>query len=166
MTEKVLEPPYDALDRQIIEALLGDARARATEVARSVGAHERTVRKRIERLVEGNAIRFAAIVNPRAFGYVAGVHLILEVNPENEEKVVAGFQDMQQIAYMAYGLDDRNILLLQAHFRDNDEMREFLRHTLPAIPGIHVISSILISRTLRQHDSWSPQAEDFHERTN
>jgi len=161
MTENLSSSPLDTLDYQIIQELRRVARADAAKIARAVGANERTVRKRINRLVTSDAIRLKAIINPRAFGYVAAVNVFLEVEPQHEEEVVDHLLAMQEIAYMAYGLDERDTLLIQAHFKDNDEMREFLRHTLPSIAGVKVMNFILVSRILRNIDEWMPKSEDF-----
>jgi Lrp/AsnC family transcriptional regulator for asnA, asnC and gidA len=156
-----LSMALDVLDYKIIKELHQNARAEATEVARYVDAHERTVRNRIDRLLEKGAIRLATIVNPKTLGYVTSVHLTLEVDPESEEEVVQKLLSMQEVAYIAYGLNDHNILLVQAHFKDNDDMREFLRRTVPLLPGTQIIRSILVARTLRQMDEWMPGSDDF-----
>jgi DNA-binding Lrp family transcriptional regulator len=161
MTEKINKPPFDGLDYKIIQQLQADARADATKIARAVDAHERTVRKRIERLIESGAIHPAVIVNPRAFGYVTAVNATLEVASALEEEVIQRFLEMSEIAYLAYGLDDRNTLLIQAHFKDNDGARKFLQHTLPSISGVKTSTSILVSRILHDIDGWMPKPEDF-----
>ena len=159
MTDNI-PPPFDTLDYQIIRALRRNIRVDAAMIARVVGANERTVRKRVDRLVSLGAVRLAAIVSPRAFGYVTEVSVFLEVEPEHEEEVVEQFLAMQEIRYVAYGLGDREIAI-QARFKDNDEMREFLRRTLPSIPGVKVTSYALVPRILRSIDEWMPKPEDF-----
>jgi DNA-binding Lrp family transcriptional regulator len=159
MTDNI-PPPFDTLDYQIIRALRRNIRVDAAKIARVVDANERTVRKRVDRLVSLGAVRLAAIVSPRAFGYVTEVSVFLEVEPEHEEEVVEQFLAMQEIRYVAYGLGDREIAI-QARFKDNDEMREFLRRTLPSIPGVKVTSYALVPRILRSIDEWMPKPEDF-----
>lgn len=75
-------------------------------------------------------------------------HVNLEVEPEHEEEVVGQFLALQEIRYVAYGLGDREIII-QARFKDNDEMREFVRRTLPSIPEAKVTSFTLVPRILR-----------------
>jgi DNA-binding Lrp family transcriptional regulator len=49
--------PLDELDYQIILELRQDARRSASDIARQTGANERTIRNRIDRLIECGAVR-------------------------------------------------------------------------------------------------------------
>jgi Lrp/AsnC family transcriptional regulator for asnA, asnC and gidA len=160
MAKDIYSPPFDALDHRIIQELRRDVRADAAKIARAVGANQRTVRNRIERLIDQDVIRPAAIVNPLAFGYVTVVDIFLQVELEHEEEAVDRFLTMQEVAQMAYGLGQRD-MMLRAYFKDNHEMREFLRHTLPSIPGVKVTGSILVPHILRNIEEWMPRLEDF-----
>jgi Lrp/AsnC family transcriptional regulator for asnA, asnC and gidA len=151
---------FDTLDYQIIQELRANGRAEAAKIARVVHVNERTVRKRIDRLIHSGAVTITAVVDQRAFGYVTAVFVMLEVSPEFEDQVVETFRTMQEVTFLAYGLGSRD-LLLQACFKDNDDMREFLRHTLPALPGVKVSATILVPRVLRNITGWSPRLEDF-----
>jgi DNA-binding Lrp family transcriptional regulator len=160
MSDHTPPSPFDPLDYHIIQELHHNVRADAAKIARAIGANERTVRKRIEHLISLDAIRLTAIINPRAFGYVTIVEIFLEVEPEEEEEALKRFLRMQEIAYVAYGEGSRDISI-RARFRDNDEMREFLRRTLPAVPGVKVTGSVLVPRVLWDMDTWIPKPEDF-----
>ncbi|MEX1020470.1 MAG: Lrp/AsnC family transcriptional regulator [Litorilinea sp.] len=153
---------YDELDYRIIQELRANGRAEAAKIARAVEVNERTVRKRIDRLINSGAVKVTAVVDQRTFGYVAAVFAMLEVEPESEEQVVAQFRTMQELTFLAYGLGSRD-LLLQACFKDNDDMREFLRHTLPSMPGVTVTATILVPRVLRNITGWMPSLEDFEQ---
>jgi Lrp/AsnC family transcriptional regulator, regulator for asnA, asnC and gidA len=153
---------FDELDYRIIQELRANGRAEAAKIARAVDVNERTVRKRIDRLLNSGAVTVTAVVNQRAFGYVTAVFVMLEVDPASEAVVVERFRAMQEITFLAYGLGSRD-LLLQACFKDNDDMREFLRHTLPSIPGVQVTATILVPRVLRNITGWTPRLEDFEQ---
>jgi DNA-binding Lrp family transcriptional regulator len=160
MSGQIPLSPFDPLDYQIIQELHHNVRADAAKIARAIGANERTVRKRIEDLISLDAIRLTAIISPRAFGYVTIVEIFLDVEPEQEEEALKRFLSMQEIAYVAYGEGSRDISI-RARFKDNDEMREFLRRTLPSIPGVKVTGSVIVPRVLRDMDTWIPKPEDF-----
>jgi DNA-binding Lrp family transcriptional regulator len=160
MSDHIPPSPFDPLDYDIIQELQHNVRADAAKIARAIGANERTVRKRIEHLISLDAIRLTAIINPRAFGYVTTAEIFLEVEPEQEEEAIKRFKRMQEIAYVAYGEGSRDISI-RARFRDNDEMREFLRRTLPAVPGVKVTGSVIVPRVLRDMDTWIPKPEVF-----
>jgi DNA-binding Lrp family transcriptional regulator len=160
MTAKTNFSQFDALDHQIIQELRQVIRPDAAKIARVIGANERTVRKRIDRLVAGDAIRLAAIVNPRVFNYFITVYIFLEVQPEHEEEIMHRFLTMPEVAYIAYGQGDHDIIL-QAYFKDYTKMRAFVRQTLPSISGISVTDHKLVLDVLRSVDEWMPEVEDF-----
>lgn len=155
-----MKKELDILDYRILHELKADSRKSASEIARIVGANERTVRKRIDRMVNIGAIRLTAIVNPFAFGYVTAVDIFLEVDPEKEQQVIERLSNMQEISYLAFGQGTQD-LSIEGRFKDNDEMREFLRKTLPEIPGVKVLGYALVPRILRNIDEWMPKSEDF-----
>jgi Lrp/AsnC family transcriptional regulator, regulator for asnA, asnC and gidA len=162
MASHAHQTPFDELDYRIIQELRANGRAEAAKIARSVGINERTIRKRIDRLINSGAITITAVVDQRSFGYVTAVFVMLEVEPAHEDEIVERFRAMQEVTFLAYGLGSRD-LLLQACFKDNDGMREFLRRTLPALPGVSVTATILVPRVLRNITGWSPKLEDFEQ---
>lgn len=160
MTPSSLSLPFDELDYQIIQLLNQDARHSASEIARSVGARERTIRNRIDRLVELGALRLTAVVDPSAFGYQTSVDIFLQVDLEREAEIVDCLLHMPEICYLAYG-QGTNEMSIEARFKSNAEMYDFLKRTLPAIPGLSVTSYALVPRILRNIDQWLPRPEDF-----
>jgi Lrp/AsnC family transcriptional regulator, regulator for asnA, asnC and gidA len=155
-----MKKEQDILDYRILLELKSDSRKSASEIARIVGANERTVRKRIYRMVNNGAIRLTAIVNPFEFGYVTAVDIFLEVEPEKEQQVIECLSNMQEISYLAFGQGTHD-LSIEGRFKDNDDMREFLRKTLPEIEGVKVLGYALVPRILRNIDEWMPKLEDF-----
>ena len=152
--------PFDALDYRIMQALHGNARASASEISRAVGANERTVRKRIDRLLDMGVGRLTLVVDPRAFGYGLSVDILMRIDPAAEERIVTRLLEMPPISYLAYGQDSTE-LSIEARFKTSDELHEFLRHTLPGIPGLEVTNHALVPSIRRNIDEWLPPPESF-----
>lgn len=152
---------FDSLDYQIILALHKDARQSASQIARQIGANERTIRKRIDRLVQLGAIRLTAIVDPLVFGYVTSADVFLEVDPDQEDAVIDTLMSMPEVTYVAFG-QGSNELSIEARFKDNDQLREFIRRTLANMPGVKVARYAFVPRILRNIDEWLPSPEDFN----
>jgi DNA-binding Lrp family transcriptional regulator len=152
----------DELDYLIICELHRDARVAASEIARKTNANERTIRKRIERLVSDGVIRLTAILEPLAFGYVTAADIFLEADPSQEESILAALMHMPEVTYVAFGQGTTE-MSIEARFKDNDQLREFIRKTLPGIPGVTVTRYALVPRILRNIDEWMPPKEDFLE---
>ncbi|MCX6034349.1 MAG: AsnC family transcriptional regulator [Chloroflexi bacterium] len=153
---------FDELDYQIIQALHADARTSASDIARKTGANERTIRKRIERLVSDGAVRLTAILDPMAFNYLTAADIFLEAEADLEPAILERLMSMPEVTYVALGQETREISI-EARFKDNEELREFLGRTLPDIPGVEVTRYALVPRILRNIDEWMPPKEDFLE---
>jgi DNA-binding Lrp family transcriptional regulator len=151
---------FDQIDHQIIQALHKDARLSASEIARSLNANERTIRKRIDRLVRLGAVRLTAIIDPEVFGYMTAVDIFLEVDEDKEEEVIQRFLTIPDISYIAYGEGTKD-LSIECRFKNNEGMREFLRKKLPAIEGVQIRGYSLVPRILRNIDEWMPRDDDF-----
>jgi Lrp/AsnC family transcriptional regulator, regulator for asnA, asnC and gidA len=151
---------FDPLDYQIVQELHANVRASAAEIARKVGANERTVRNRIERLIADNVIRPTAVINPEAFGYITATDIFLEAEPELEDEIIQALRSIPEVTYIAFGQGSRDISI-EARFKNNDDMRQFMRRTLPNIAGVLVKGYALVPRILRNIDEWTPKKEDF-----
>ncbi|MCJ7533474.1 MAG: Lrp/AsnC family transcriptional regulator [Anaerolineales bacterium] len=160
MTDKATNFPFDQLDYTIIQQLHRDGRTQATVIARAIGADERTVRNRINRLISLGAIRIVAIADPVAFNYDTAADIFLKVETQKEAELVELFLGMRQVSYVAYGPGSGEISL-EVRFKNNAGLREFLIHTLPAIPGVKDLSYTLVPQILKNIDEWLPGEEDF-----
>ncbi|MCX6053437.1 MAG: AsnC family transcriptional regulator [Chloroflexi bacterium] len=151
---------FDQVDHQIIRILHEDGRSSASLIARALNANERTMRKRIDRLIRLGAIRLTAIIDPEAFGYVTAVDIFLEVDADREEEVISKFMTTPEISYIALGQGTKD-LSIECRFKNNDDMHQFLRKTLPAIEGVQIRGYSLVPRIIRNIDEWMPKEEDF-----
>jgi DNA-binding Lrp family transcriptional regulator len=152
--------PFDILDYKIIQELRKNARASASAIGRAVGANERTIRKRVDRLLEMGVGRLTMVLEPKIFGYGISADIFLEIEPDQEKEISAQLLQKPQISYLACG-HSTNALSIEARFKTNEELHEFLRYTLPGIEGVKVSRYALVPRIMRNIDEWVPPAEDF-----
>jgi hypothetical protein len=68
---------------------------------------------------------------------------------------------MTEISYVAYGAGSGEISL-EVRFKNNAELREFLVHTLPGIPGVNSVRHTLVPEILKNIDEWMPGEGDFN----
>jgi Lrp/AsnC family transcriptional regulator, regulator for asnA, asnC and gidA len=155
------EKAFDELDYRITWELHANARSSASDIARKTNANERTIRKRIERLVSDGAIRLTAILDPLAFGYVTAADIFLEADAGLEPAILDQLMSMPQVTYIALGQETKEISI-EARFKDNEALRDFLGRTLPGIPGVTVSRYTLVPRILRNIDEWMPKKDDFN----
>lgn len=152
--------PFDEIDYEIIKRLNENSRASASEIAREIGANERTIRKRIERMMDSGAVRMTTIVDPKVFGYWISVDIFLEMDIHQEELILKTLMNLPQISYLAYG-QGTNAISIEARFKDNHELQDFLHRTLPGIQGLQVTGHTLVPLIMRNIDNWLPLPEDF-----
>jgi DNA-binding Lrp family transcriptional regulator len=160
LTERRKPISFDDLDYRIVCELNQQGRLAASTIASKVGADVRTVRNRIARLIQSNAIRIKAIANPQAFGYQTLVDIFIEVEPNAEATLVKRLLSMPEVAFLAYGPGSGEISI-EGYFKDNAEMRNFLVHVLPSMPGIKSYRYTLVPQVLKNIDEWLPRSEDF-----
>jgi Lrp/AsnC family transcriptional regulator for asnA, asnC and gidA len=123
--------PIDALDRSIIHLLQEDSRMPSAEIARRLGVAERTVRARINRLVEDGIVKLVAIVNPSALGYDVTADIFLEVEPGRLEEVAQQLVAMEEVAYVGLTTGERDISI-QVFLPSVDALYRFITEKTPA----------------------------------
>ncbi|TDE59924.1 Lrp/AsnC family transcriptional regulator [Nonomuraea mesophila] len=77
----------DVLDRRLVAALQVSPRASWGELGRVVGEHERTVARRLQRLIAEGIVRVTAIYDDLRTGHGRPVHLHVQVRPGTAGKV-------------------------------------------------------------------------------
>ena len=151
---------FDQLDYKIIRELDQDSRTPSTEIARKLGVNERTIRKRIDRLVESGAIHPTIVVDPAVFNYVTSADIFLEVDPRLDEEVMQKLLDIPEISYIAFELGNQEVSV-EARFKSNAELYDFVREKLGRMQGVKVTRFVLVPRILKNAHQWLPKPEDF-----
>lgn len=143
----------DKIDRAIITCLQDDSRRPSAEIARTLGIAERTVRARIDRLVQDEVVQLAAIVNPRALGYSVTADVFLEVELGRVEEVARQASNVEEVCYVGLTTGDRDISL-QVHAPSVDALYDFVSHKLNQIPGVLRSKTFVIPRVSKQLPDW------------
>jgi len=126
----------------------------SADAARRLGdVSDRTVRYRIDRLVEGGAISVSAIVNPRAVGYDVIADVWIDTVADRLSQVAARLAELEEVSYVAYSTGERN-LSVQVYARSNEELHEFVSGTIARIPGIARVRTMLVPRTVKDVHQW------------
>lgn len=150
--------PFDELDRSIIHLLQRNARIPASTMADQLGANERTIRKRINRLVSAGAVQLTALVEPVVFGYGLSVDVFLEIDTKSSHETLNWLTDSPFVTYLAYG--QTGDLSLGARFRDSEEMHSFISEIMSS-KGVRMKGQVLVPRVLRSINEWKPPLSSF-----
>ncbi|MBI9107758.1 MAG: Lrp/AsnC family transcriptional regulator [Spirochaetales bacterium] len=153
--------PLDEIDWRISQELRNDARMPASEIARKLDLNPRTVRNRIDRIVELGAARAHWVFEPKVFGYVISVDIFLKIETESAADVIChDLINDPQVNYLAFG-NGKETMSIEGLFKNLEEMDEFIYQKLPAYEGVRVESVALVPKVLRSQYEWHPDKSDF-----
>jgi Lrp/AsnC family transcriptional regulator for asnA, asnC and gidA len=143
----------DAADREIINLLLEDGRMAASEIARRIGISERSVRYRIERLVEKDVIHLTAVVNPRALGYEITADVFIEVEPAHIMEVAKALAELEAVSYVACSIGERDVSA-QVVAHDANEVYHFATEVIGKLPGVRKTTTSIVPIRLKDVYEW------------
>jgi len=149
----------DEIDQQIIRALQKDGRMPNVDIARQVGVTEGTVRKRLERLLEQDILRIAALPEPSAVGLPIHTMIGLEVDLAALNSVIERLVKMPALHAIYYVTGDYD-LILDALFPDTGSLTRFLTDEIGRLEGVRKSSTTHILRTVKSEADWEvPRSE-------
>lgn len=149
----------DLLDREIICFLQRDGRISGSEIARQLNIPVRTVRHRIDQMIERKDILPTVIINRDNFGYRMAVDIFCQVEINKIEKVVEILKKFHEVNYIAYSFGDQDISI-QVLVEDSDKAFQFVRK-LADVPEILRTKTVLVPRILKNTYEWIPPETDF-----
>lgn len=151
----------DSIDRAIVDLLIEDGRMPCAEIARRLGnVSERSVRYRIQQLIEGRVIRVGAIVNPKTVGFGVIADVLMEIEPGHVQEVAHRMAELEAVSYVAYSTGDRD-LSIQLYARDNDEMYRLVTEVIAKVPAVRKTTTILVPLVLKDVYEWRiPESEN------
>ncbi len=125
----------DKIDRGILGHLQEDGRRSFREIARQVGVSERTVRVRVRRLQDAGVLRVVAFVDPFSLDHQVLAIVLLRLDPDAQERIVATLADWPEISYVSTVIG-RPDALLQVVCRDNEDLWDLVTHRIRALGGV------------------------------
>jgi Lrp/AsnC family transcriptional regulator for asnA, asnC and gidA len=154
-----MKSSLDVLDRRIILLLQRDGRMSSSEIARQLDVSERTVRHRIDRMVEQNAILPTVVVNRKHFGYPMAVDVFCEVEINQIEEIGEKLKQFPEINYIAYSFGDQDVSI-QALCESTDAAFTFVQK-IANTPGILRTKTVFVPRIIKNTHEWIPPKTDF-----
>ncbi len=155
---------FDSIDYAILKMLHEDCWVPVARIARTLNINERTAKRRLLRLKATGAIHPTVIVSPDVFGYTTIVDVELFVEAERYDAVVDFCTGNVSVSYLSSGWEEDMNLLIQARFKNSEEMHRFINETLPGIPGVTVQKYSIVPKIFFNTDKWTPSEDDFRER--
>lgn len=158
MTESTPNPGSDRLqlgelDIQIVQILHRDGRMAFTEIAKRVGVSEATIRNRVQRLLESNAIKIQAYLNPDKLGFKQIA--LIEVRLTDliaAQQVAQELTALDSVSYVAFVTGDYD-LFLEVTYDTNETLLQFLSE-LRSKPNVIDTKTITVLKLLKTQYSF------------
>ena len=125
----------DQLDQKIIEILQDDGRTSNARVAREVGVSEGTVRRRLNRLIEGDFIDVVAVPDPVKMGLVSRALIGVQIDPDKIDRVADDLIKLKEIGWVTITTGTFDVFAWAA-LPSPEELGVFLRTKVGTIPGV------------------------------
>lgn len=139
----------DELDAAIFGHLQRNARESYRAIAAKLGVPETTVRFRINRMVEENAIKLTATINPQRLGGVLAT-LLVKVAPPQRAEVISTLSSWPEVMYLSSctGAAD---LLLQTVSSGLADMNHLLTERLADVAGVLSVETVVELEVVKAH---------------
>ncbi len=125
----------DELDRKIIGILQVDGRASNAKIARQLEVSEGTIRRRLKRLIEDEAIQVVALPEPSKLGYNTEAIVGIQVEPGKLEGVANELVRVPETLNVSVTTGAFDIFAWVA-LPSPEQLHSFLLGTVGKIPGV------------------------------
>jgi len=144
----------DNIDLKIIDLLMEDGRIHAAEAARRVGnISERTVRYRIDRMLQNEIFQITAIINPRAVGMSVVADVWLECDADAIMEVARKMAEYENISYVACSIGETDVSV-QVLAHDTAEVYRFVTEVIGKVPGVRKTTTSIVPVVLKDVYQW------------
>ncbi len=139
----------DDTDLEIIDLLVENGRLTAAEIANRIGdVSERTIRNRLNALIERKLIRIGAMPDPAVLGHSVLADVFIETAPGRAREVADKLAAYDCINYVTCTLGVYD-LSIQVMAGDNAELHRFLTDEVGRIPGVRKCTPLLVPELVK-----------------
>ena len=137
----------DALDRQIVQLLIENARSSYSEIGQKIGISRVAVKARIQALEQRGVIEeYTTVINPQKIRGAVSCYFEIEAQPDATQEIEQ-ILDRNDTITQIYRVTGRNKLHVHAVAASGEEMEILLREVIDPLPGVTDCScNIILSR--------------------
>lgn len=142
------------LERSIVGILQLDGRAQYAQMARGLGVDEKTISRKVERLLAEHAIEITTATDPSLLGYRAAALVGVSFDGSRpSEEVLADVAELRWSDY-AVQTTGRYEMLVEVLCRDSAEMLDVAQRRMLSIPGVGAVEIFPYLRMPYQEPVW------------
>ncbi|MFB4163658.1 Lrp/AsnC family transcriptional regulator [Alteribacillus sp. JSM 102045] len=125
----------DQTDLLILGYLQENGKRSYSEIARFLDVSEGTVRSRINKMLNNNVFEFIIHTNPNKVGLQVQAIIGLSTKLGKQEKIAECLQSYSEVRFIG-AFSGKHDLIIQAYFRNNEDLVNFVNDELSQIDGI------------------------------
>ena len=145
---------FDRTDIKIVNLLLEDGRMSASEMSRRMGdISERSIRYRIDRMIDEGVIQISAVVSPEALGLTIKADVWLEVESDLILEVARKMAAFENVTYVACGIG-QNDISIQIVAKDTAEIYYFVTEVVRKVAGVRKTTTSIVPIILKDVYQW------------
>jgi len=145
---------FDRIDIKIVNLLLEDGRMSASEMSRRMGdISERSIRYRIDRMIDEGVIQISAVVSPEALGLTVKADVWLEVESDLILEVAKKMAAFENVTYVACGIG-QNDISIQIAAKDTAEIYYFVTEVIRKVPGVRKTTTSIVPIVIKDVYQW------------
>jgi len=143
----------DDTDLRCLGALQGNPRGTWRELSAACDVAERTLSRRLLRLMEGGYVKVVAELDPVVLGSGPVLHAWLQVENGRETEVAEHLarQPQTQVVLATTGAAD---IFTEINLQTQEQLSDMVVRTLPAVPGLRQVESRVVLRSFRRASRW------------
>ncbi|MDT8858807.1 Lrp/AsnC family transcriptional regulator [Alkalihalobacillus sp. MEB130] len=142
----------DEMDMSILGLLQENGKRSYTEIAKLLCVSEGTIRTRINRMLKDGVFEFIIHMDPNKIGLNVQAIIGISTKLGHQEDIAKQLNQYQEVRFVG-AFSGRHDLILQAYFKNNDDLVHFVNKELTKMEGI---ISADVSIELKQYkDSFS-----------
>ena len=138
----------DEVDLQIIRLLQNDGRMASSEIAKTIGIPEATVRYRLKKLIDKEYIQIVAAANPIKLGFGIAACISIEAEIRKVDHVINELEKIERVAYIAQMTSVPNVEI-ETYIETINELHNLLSQ-IEVIDGVVRVDTAFIRRIVRE----------------
>ena len=138
----------DEVDLQIIRLLQNDGRMASSEIAKTIGIPEATIRYRLKKLIDKEFIQIVAAANPIKLGFGIAACISIEAEIRKVDHVISQLEKIERVSYIAQMTSVPNVEI-ETYIETINELHELLSQ-IEIIDGVMRVETAFIRRIVRE----------------
>ncbi|PSL45955.1 AsnC family transcriptional regulator [Salsuginibacillus halophilus] len=125
----------DEMDMEILNYLQDNGKRPYSEIARLLDVSEGTIRSRVNKMLKNEVFEFIIHTNPNKVGLNVQVIVGITTQLGKQDAVAAHLQQYPEVRFVG-AFSGKHDLIIQAYFKSNDDLVNFVNHELSKIEGV------------------------------